>query len=394
MTNWSVLIYTDCKFNFNKGNCMTFQLKSILLIASVMLVGCQEAAVTPVSNDNNVRGLKTLTINTPTNEVFRHYPSTLNASESSTLSFEISGKIGKNELTVGQQVKKNEVLLELNRTTLQLNVDQAAAALEQTQASLENTEANLERLIKLFKNNTVSQAAIDQAKTEVLVGKSQVKQLTKQLETAQEQLSKSSLVAPYDGIITSAKNNSYITVQAGDPIATIYNPDNFEARISVSYDVVEKLTVGNKVTIKLADNSSVVLDGYVSELASSTDIASSYPVVLHISEVAPNLKVGMAIEVSLSFELEGDDGFLIPLSAVIMERPVTKDKTKPVHDEAKVFLYDAKTETVSKVNIKVSGIKDNGIIVTSGLVKGDIVAIAGVPFLTQGQKVKLLKTAQ
>lgn len=359
-----------------------------------MLVGCQEAAVTPVSNDNNVRGLKTLTINTPTNEVFRHYPSTLNASESSTLSFEISGKIGKNELTVGQQVKKNEVLLELDRTTLQLNVDQAAAALEQTQASLENTEANLERRIELFKNNTVSQAAIDQAKTDVLVGKSQVKQLTKQLETAQEQLSKSSLVAPYDGIITSAKNNSYITVQAGDPIATIYNPDNFEARISVSYDVVEKLTVGNKVTIKLADNSSVVLDGYVSELASSTDIASSYPVVVHISEVAPNLKVGMAVEVSLSFELEGDDGFLIPLSAVIMERPVTKDKTKPVHDEAKVFLYDAKTETVSKVNIKVSGIKDNGIIVTSGLAKGDIIAVAGVPFLTQGQKVKLLKTAQ
>lgn len=373
---------------------MIFHLKSILLVAGVILAGCQERTETSESNHHNVRGLKALIIDEPSNKVFRHYPSALNASERSTLSFEISGKLGENNLTVGQQVNKKEALLELDRTTLQLDVDKAEAALEQSKASLRNLQANLKRRIDLFKKSMVSQSVIDEVKTEALVGESQVKQLKKQLETAQKQLSKSSLIAPYDGIITSVKKTSYITVQAGEPIATIYNPNSLEAQISVSYEVVQQLTLGDKATIKLADNSSILLDGYISELASSTDTASSYPVVIQVSEVIPSLKVGMAVEVSLTFELEGDDGFSIPLTAIITEDPINDDQTTSSSDHAQVFLYDKETETVSKKTIKIAGIKDSRIIVTSGLTKGDIVAIAGIPFLTQGQKVKLLNTGK
>ncbi|MGB1297604.1 MAG: efflux RND transporter periplasmic adaptor subunit [Psychrobium sp.] len=365
---------------------MYVQLKSALVIASLLLVGCQESETTTERNEN-IRGLKTLTISESSNVMYRHYPSVLRASERSTLSFEIGGKLGKNNLSVGQHVAKGQVLLALDKTTLQLNVDQAAAALEQSKASLANTEADLQRRMNLFEKKIVTQAVIDQVKTSVLVAKSQVKQLEKQLETAQEQLTKSALVAPYDGIITSAKNNSYITVQAGEPIATIYNPNSFEAKISVSYEVVQALSAGKPVMVKSADNPEIVLHGHVSELASSTETVSTYPVIVHLTKTVPELKVGMAVEVSLSFEITKEDGFVVPLTAVITESPIVSGT---VTADAYVYVYQADTQTVAKQAVKIGGIKENNMIITDGLTRGDIVAIAGVPFLTPGQKVKLL----
>jgi len=40
--------------------------------------------------------------------------------------------------------------------------------------------------------------------------------------------------------------------------------------------------------------------------------------------------------------------------------------------------------------VMVGGVRDNRLIVTSGLAEGDIVASAGVSYLVDGQKVKLL----
>jgi len=369
---------------------MYAQLKSVVVIASILLVGCQESTV-PTKPNNNVRGLKTLTVSESSSVMYRHYPSVLRASERSTLSFEIGGKLGKNNLSVGQRVAKGQVLLALDKTTLQLNVDQAAAALEQSKASLANTEADLQRRMNLFEKKIVTQAVIDQVKTSVLVAKSQVKQLHKQLENAEEQLTKSALVAPYDGIITSAKNNSYITVQAGEPIATIYNPNSFEAKISVSYEVAQALSVGKAVTIKSADNPDIVIDGHVSELASSTETVSTYPVIVYLTKTTPALKVGMAVEVSLSFEVTKEDGFVLPLSAVITDNPIVNNATVA---DAFVYVYQVETQTVAKRAVSIVGVKENSIIVTAGLVRGDVVAIAGVPFLTPGQKVKLLTDKQ
>lgn len=366
--------------------------KYTLLIASIFLFACQDNDQVSEPKNEHIRGLKAMTIETPSTETYRHYPSVLKASERSSLSFEISGKLGKNNLDVGQHVSKGDVLLALDKTTLQLNVEQASAALEQAKASLTNIESDLKRQLNLFEKKIITQAIIDKAKTNQLVAKSQVRQLTSQLETAQEQLTKSALVAPYDGIITSVNKSSYITVQAGETIATIYNPNSFEAQISVSYDVVQFLSIGKKVVITLADNPNIKLNAYISELASSTDVASSYPVIIHISEVTPDLRVGMSVEASIAFEVTSGDGFIIPLTAIITDTSFTEtpnaDPLAPIN--AEIFIYHPASATVNKQTIKMAGIKDNNVIVVDGLKRGDVVATAGVSFLTNGQKVKLL----
>ena len=63
---------------------------------------------------------------------------------------------------------------------------------------------------------------------------------------------------------------------------------------------------------------------------------------------------------------------------------------KELQGAGTVFLYDNGSSTVKKRAITVGGIRDNRLVVTEGLVAGDIVASAGVSYLVDGQKVKLL----
>lgn len=55
-----------------------------------------------------------------------------------------------------------------------------------------------------------------------------------------------------------------------------------------------------------------------------------------------------------------------------------------------VFVYDPETSTVSGRHVKTAGIRENMLIVYDGLQKGELIAAAGVTFLKEGQKVKLL----
>ena len=61
-------------------------------------------------------------------------------------------------------------------------------------------------------------------------------------------------------------------------------------------------------------------------------------------------------------------------------------------EQVYVFVYDPKTSTVRKTVVKGdSDVKNNMSIVYEGLSTGDIIAVAGVSFLADGMKVKLME---
>jgi len=65
----------------------------------------------------------------------------------------------------------------------------------------------------------------------------------------------------------------------------------------------------------------------------------------------------------------------------------------PVQDarQGYAFVYDPQTSTVKKTRIRVSGSQQDQAIVLEGLAAGDIIAVAGVSFLADGMKVRLMK---
>ena len=363
-------------------------------LAILPLAACGDSGANKTTAETAVRGLKTILIEEQQKQSVRRYPSVLQPSEITTLSFEIAGRLGENNLKVGQRIKAGETLVQLDRRSLELSVATAQAALDQAKPAADNAVANLKRREELFKKRVTTQAALDDARAEAKAAMARVEEATKQLDSAKENLSKTELKAPYDGIINSVSAESFATVGAGTAIATIYSAEKFEAKFSVNYDINSKMAVGKPVKIRLADNPAISLNGFVSELGSRADTVSSFPVVVRLKETNPELKAGMAVEVSMLFQVTAGDGFGVPLTALLNDKKINSSGDPNERLDATVYLFDPATSTVKRHPVKVGGIRENEVIIVDGLKIGDRVASAGVSFLREGQKVKLLEKSK
>ena len=371
----------------------SFSTACLIFISLAVLSGCktedaQNSAETPV------RGLKTTVIGELQNSQTRRYPSVLQPSESTSLAFQISGQLMENKLTVGQKVKAGQVLIELDQTALRFTAQEAKAALDEARAAERNARKELERNRELKEKGLIGQATLDNSETNVETLAAKTVQIANKYAVAQDNLVKAQLIAPYDGVINSVAVDSYDNISAGMTIASLYNPSAFEARFSVSYTIASGLAVGKAVTVGVAGYDDIRLPGTVTELASSTDVVSSFPVVVRLDESHPEIKAGMAVDVAIDFQITSGKGYTVPFSAILVDGMRTDAKNLANRDtlQAEVFLFDETSQTVFKQAVMVAGVRENELIVTEGLKPGDRVAVAGVAFLREGQKVKLLET--
>ncbi len=361
-----------------------------LLLAGIVVAGCSAEQDTEVF-EPPVRGLKTVLVKDNERSVVRRFPSVLEPSELSTVAFEMGGRVTEIDLRVGQIVTKDEVLAELDSEAVEIQIASSESAVVQARVAAENSAAALERQEQLLKSGTVTQVAVDNARTEATSAAQNLVQAERALDSAKETAANTSLVAPFDGVISSVEAQSFATVSAGTPIATLYPVDGYEVSFTVNFDTANRLAVGKKAVLRLADAPDRILNGVVTELGASADAVSSFPVVVTVEDAPKDIKSGMAVEVSLEFELPTEAGFTIPITAAVIEGANENTENPLDPRQIQMFVYDPDTMTVKKREVMVAGVSENSILVVSGLSAGERVASAGVSFLTDGQSVKLLE---
>lgn len=367
----------------------------VLVSAGLAVAGCGESDAPESTAEEIIRGLKTVVVKDTEKSMIRRYPSVIQPAELTTLSFETAGRLTKVDLRIGQKVKQDDVLIALDPESLTLQVDNADAALRQAQATARNARSNLARQDELAKKGVVSQSQFDQAKTDADTAAAQVAQARKQHDIAKDNLSKAVLKAPFDATVHTVEVDSFANITAGAPVVSLYRAQGFDVSFSVSYDISNKLTVGKPVLIRLADNPAVTLSAQIKELGARADTVSSFPVVASLSETTPDLKAGMAVEVSVEFDVDGGEGLTVPLSVFALkgEMKEADNASSSSNDRPRqgiVYIFDDQTSTVRERKVTVAGIRENKLIVIDGLAVGERVASAGVSFLRDGQRVKLL----
>lgn len=332
-----------------------------------------------------VRGLRAYTVTAAAESRVRRFPSVLQPADMSVLSFEIVGQLKAVSLEVGQKVRLGDVLAEIDPRSLQAQVDQATAAVQQAEAQLANAEADFRRQDELLKRQVASQAAFDRAQAALLSARAQRDQAARQLELADHNLDRSNLAAPFSGTIARVDVKSFAQVAAGQPVLTLFSDDRFEISFLAPSGIFQSLSVGQTVDVTVADLPQLRLKGRIKELGSQALQVSAFPVIVRLDNDVAGLNAGMAVEVAVEAPLiGGSSGFLLPLSALVPEGG------KDLQGVGTVFLYDSATSTVRRHKIAVGGVRDNLLVVTNGLRAGDVVASAGVSYLVDDQKVKLL----
>lgn len=369
-------------------------MKHVLIVsfAALIATGCIEQDKSEQDGAAPVRGLLATVVKSSEKTTLRKYPGVLEPGEITSLSFEVVGRLGKVDLSVGQRVSKGEVLAKLDGTQFQVEIENKQAAVEEAEAKLSQDTDDLERKEKLLKKGATTRLSVDEARTDFRTSRAQLVQAQKDLKSAREDLVDTTLVAPFDGIINSVDADSFATVAVGDKITSIYNASAYEVSFSVNFDTVSSLVVGTPALVRLSDNPNVALKAVVGELGERADTVSSFPVVVSLTEIHPLIKSGMAVEVSFEFKLPAEKGYLIPISAAITEGQIPEDAGPNKVSPLKVYVFDPKTDTVKRREVMFAGIRGNKFLIIEGLEPGEHVAIAGVSFLREGMKVKLLES--
>ncbi len=305
--------------------------------------------------------------------------------ETARLSFEVVGKIQTVNAKLGDVVTKGQILAQLDQRNFQLSLQSAQAQLDKANVTMIDAKSTYERFSSLIEQALVSQSEFDNAKAMYDSAKSAVDVAKTQLDIANKNLQDSTLLAPYNGIITKRLIEPSQQIGTGQAAFEIEGDHGLEISLLVPETLIQDLKPDTLLTIRFPVLSDIAVQGKINEIGTRAESANAFPVTVFILEANENLRAGMTAEVDFTFDGVGRTGYkgktiTVPLTAL----------SAGLEQKSYVFVYDETAQVVRKRLVQTENILENKVYLSHGLQNGEIIATAGVAFLRDNQKVTLL----
>ncbi len=166
------------------------------------------------------------------------------------VSAEVAGRLVQ-VAEVGAQVRRGELLARLDDRDYRLQRQEALAVVSRLQAQLRFSRQEVSRLEKLARQNNAARNRLD----EVLSRRDQIagelKAARVRLQLRQLQLEKTSIPAPFDGVVTERARSAGEWVSAGDPVVRLVDPERLEVTASVPQSALGVIREG--LMLRVAD---------------------------------------------------------------------------------------------------------------------------------------------
>ncbi|WP_297086911.1 efflux RND transporter periplasmic adaptor subunit [uncultured Draconibacterium sp.] len=284
-----------------------------------------------------------------------------------SLSFRVGGPLLKLNVKQGDYVRAGQVIAQIDKRDYELQV-------QTTKAQFEQLESEYNRYKQLIEQKKIPENTFEKVKSGYLMAKTA-------FENAQNQLYDTELKAPFSGYIFEKFTENHQTVAPGQPIVSVIDNSKLEAVVWVSESQLQRvksdkeslLTVANagvrNLPVKLLSIGEKAMDDGLYE-------------VKFLFENKEDMKVapGMTAEVTLMC-MALNNQISVPGSALFHEK-----------ENDFVWVYNPGSQQVEKREITIAkGGSQGRAFIHSGLKDGEQVVAAGVHYLYEGQKVKLVK---
>lgn len=188
----------------------------------------------------------------------REAPANVVARNMSRLSAETAGTLLRWTADVGATVKRGEVLAQIDPRDAELGVQRAQAALDASAARLKLAQAQLQRSRELVAQGFFSQEALAQRETEVALLQTESSANRAQLATAQRQLGKTTLRAPFDASVTERLAQTGEAVAPGSVLYVLTDSGSAELATTLSPADVAGLRAARTVRFETPGASHTV----------------------------------------------------------------------------------------------------------------------------------------
>lgn len=304
---------------------------------------------------------------------------TIEAVTSVTVGTQVSGIVNKLYVDYNSQVKKGQVIAELDKTNLLSELNTAKANLASAQSSLNYQAANMERYKTLYKKGLVSADEYENALLTYRQAKEQVASSRENVQRAQTNLGYATITSPIDGTVISK------SVEEGQTVAASFNtPELFTiAKDLTNMQVVANVDEADIGNVKEGDRVTFTVDAYPDDTfegtvkqvrleATTTNNVVTYEVVISAPNADLKLKPGLTANVTIYTQERS--GVLAVANKALRFTPtketVGKDmKIADCKGKNKVWTLNGNTLTAHPVTIGQSdGINTE---ITKGLKQGD-----------------------
>lgn len=267
-------------------------------------------------------------------------------------------RIEKIYVDVGDQVRKGQVLVQLDASNLQ-----------QLKLQVENQKIEFNRTSQLYQVGGASKAEYDNAKLQLDVLSTQLRQLMQNTQ----------LVAPISGVVTARNYDSGDMYSNANPILTIEQTNPVKVMVNISEVYYKQVFKGMPVDIELDAYEGETFYGKVTIVYPTVDQSThTFPVEVTISNPGQKVRPGMFARATVNF---GDKNHVLVPDEALVKQIGAGDRY--------VYVYKGGKVSYNKVELgKHIGEKYE---ILSGVNPGDDVVIAGQSRLANGKEVEVVK---
>jgi len=355
------------------------------MLLVVLAAGCKEE----VKKAEPVRPVRVVTVSDGSADISRTFPGKVKATREASLAFRVSVQIVRLTVKEGDFVNKGQLIAMLDQRDYQAAIADLQARLAGARSVLKEAKLNIERNRKLLDQKIIAQSAFDTAQSNYETSRSSVLSLEQSLRRARLNLQYTRLEAPFSGRIAQKIPSNHEFVQAKEPIVQLADTSALDIIIDVPESVwTNAFKVGktdlDTLAAKFESLQGKLIPVKVKEYQTNANPETqTYEVTLTMGNSKElGVHPGMTAEIigTMPQHNSGTKVVSVPFSSVVGEA-----------EGAKYVWVMGEGNVVSKREVKVGRIVDDAFLVDHGVLPGETIVVAGVNYLREGQKVKILE---
>lgn len=306
----------------------------------------------------------------------------LRARRAATSRAEVAGPVLEMKAEQGQPVERGQLLARIDDVALQDQLIAARAAVRVAENALRVAAAEEERNQQLAEAGVITQRDFERAQLARHQAQAQLSEAQSRLALAREQVGRTRIIAPFDGVVSERHASAGDVVQPGSPLLTVVDPRSLELEASVPAEFVGRLEAGTPVDFQLSGAAGQRFSGEIERINPAVDPSTGQVrIYVAIPNVEQSLLVGLFAQGRVASESK--EALALPVEAV-------DPRTTP---PSVMRVRNGRLERVS-VSLGLRDEVAQQLEVRSGLEAGDMVVLGSARELAEGTRVQVKPPSQ